>query len=67
MKEMVFHKFFAKMLSAIASKYSSYYESYEKAEQMIKMHCLDRDALVQDSYRKSFEVKSELEAKIIEK
>jgi hypothetical protein len=33
----------------------------------MKMHALDRKALVQDSYKKSFEIKSDLEAKIAEK
>lgn len=33
----------------------------------MKMHCMDRGNLVQDSYRKSFEIKSELQIKIKEK
>lgn len=67
MKELILHKSLDKMLAAIGSKYSCYYESYEKAEQMIKMHCMDRNSLVQDSYRKSFEVKAEIKDKIQQK
>lgn len=33
----------------------------------MKMHSIDRQALVQDSYKKSFEVKEDLEKKIARK
>lgn len=33
----------------------------------MKMHALDRNTLVQDSYKKSFEIKKDLEEKIAEK
>lgn len=56
-KDLLLQKFSSKILGAIWLKYTTYYESYEKAEQLIKMHCMDRDNLVQDSYRKSFDVK----------
>lgn len=52
------------MLAAVSSKYHDYYESYEKAEQLIKMYSLDRDNLVQNSYRKSFEIKVLLQEQI---
>jgi len=52
------------MLDSMWTKYSSYYESYEKAEQLIKMYCMDRDMLVQDSYKRSFVVREELDSKI---
>ena len=64
---MLFHHFYAGLLDSVWTKYSAYYESYEKAEQLIKMHCRDRRELVQDSYRKCFEVKKELEEKIKDK
>jgi RNAse (barnase) inhibitor barstar len=66
-KELILHKFYSKLLEATWTKSSSYYEEYEKAEQLMKMHALDRNALVQESYKKSFEVKSDLEAKIEKK
>mgnify|MGYP000321353809 CR=1 FL=1 len=62
--QIIFHKFYQRMLDSIWTKYSSYYESYEKAEQLIKMYCRDRKELVQDSYKQSFENKEELEKKI---
>jgi hypothetical protein len=34
---------------------------------MIRMHSLDRNCLVQDSYRKSFEIKADLQKSITEK
>ena len=64
---MLFHHFYASLLDSIWTKYSAYYESYEKAEQLIKMHCRDRKKLVQDSYVECFEVKNDLNQKIEKK
>ena len=61
------HRFYYKMLEAVWAKLSNYYKEYEKAEQLMKMHALDRNKLVQDSYRNSFEIKLELQGKIEEK
>jgi hypothetical protein len=65
--DLLIEKSCAKMLDSMWTKYSAYYESYEKAEQLIKMYCMDRDMLVQDSYRRSFAVKDDLNLKIGEK
>lgn len=54
LKDILIQKCCKKILDSMWTKYSSYYESYEKAEQLIKMHCMDRTFLVQDSYKRSF-------------
>jgi len=41
-RELLAHKYYSTMLESTWTRYSSYYESYEKAEQLIKMNCMDR-------------------------
>lgn len=64
---MAAQRVYAKMLEAAWTRCSTYYEQYEKAETLMKMHALDRTALVQDSYKRSFEIKQDLQVKIEEK
>lgn len=54
LNEINIQKFCFRLLDSRWTKYSSYYESYEKAEQLIKMYSMDRSQLVQDSYLISF-------------
>ena len=66
-KDLIVHKFYYKALESTWTRYSAYYQQYEKAEQLMKMHALDRKLLVQESYKKSFEVKEDLQKKISDK
>lgn len=66
-REVATQRFYAKLLDATWTRCSTYYEQYEKAEQLMKMHAIDRQALVQDSYKKSFEIKQDLQQKIAER
>lgn len=53
-QELLAQRFYSKILDATWTRYSSYYEGYEKAERLMKMHAINRKALVQDSYLRSF-------------
>ena len=57
LKDIIAQSFYKKFLENAWHKVTSQYAHYEKAEELMLMHALDRKKPVQDSYLISFEMK----------
>ena len=64
LRAIMAQKMYNSLLSRSWQRLSQQYADYEKAEEMMLMHALDRSKPVQESYLLSFEMKQEVEKKI---